>query len=170
MLETGLKFKDSNYYKNFEYNYKALSNILSLTVSNYYLANHFEEINTLIVNFIHSFEDFLNRIIRVDKIDSIYKDVYNYSDDEYNYFNAFRYLSNQLKHDYTLELITKPIANKSSDYFYPYFYGEKPVIKWKNFINKETNKNEYRKQYDKYLNGKEIEETIHKLFELINKL
>lgn len=170
MQKIELKLKDSYYYKNFIYNYNVLINNLSLVVSNYYLAMHYDEIITLVVNFIHTFEDFLNRIILVDRIDSLFIKTYEYSDDDLNYFNAFRYLANQLKHDYTLELITRPVTNKGDGYFYPYFYGEKPVIKWSNFRNNETNKHEYRKQYDKYLNGKEIEETIHKLFELINKL
>ena len=170
MQKIELELKNSTYYKTFKYNYDELINELNQIDSNYFLANHYDEINTLVSNFINSFANLLNRIDTKNDNESIFTVNNIFSDEEIEFFNAFRYLANQIKHDLSLELITMPVINKSANYSRPYLYGDMPTIEWRNFKNKEKNKHEYRNQYDKYLKEKSIKTTIEKLYSLVNDI
>lgn len=85
------------------------------------------------------------------------------------FFKAFLYVNNQLKHDVNLEFVYYSVAGSMYPRFYPMRYG-KPGICWKDFPDngRETARAK-REHYNKCLLNKDVVETLKQVKQIINK-
>lgn len=113
-------------------------------------------INAKVVSFVHAIGDYVVRYAEL------------LSEDEKNYFLAFHYVNNQLKHDKKLEVIYYRVYSASYPRAYPYRYGRSGVS-WANFEDHEIRGKKLRKYYDMYLKEKDIQSSVEIILNILNK-
>lgn len=85
---------------------------------------------------------------------------------------AFCYLNNQLKHDKDLEVFSTPIYNAVLPTRFPFRLGETSCsITWADFEDHgKTWAEAKRDHYDKHLKQKDVEETLLKVKQLLDRI
>ena len=116
-----------------------------------------EELFQSIVSAVHFIADYEQRIRT--KLDP----------DDAEVLKAFLYVNNQLKHDVTLELFYYDVSGSMFPMRFPFRFG-KPGVYWRNFVDNGSQKARgTREHYEKYLMSKDIEATLLRIREILNK-
>lgn len=89
--------------------------------------------------------------------------------EEKDFFLAFVYLNNQLKHDLSLELFYYEVCGSIYPMRYPFRYGP-PGIFWADFPDHGKSKEAKREYYDKYLKRHDVKESLTRLDSLLNMI
>lgn len=87
-----------------------------------------------------------------------------------DFFKAFLYVNNQIKHDIDLEIFYYGVAGSAYPCFYPKRYG-KPGLIWSNFTDKGSAKARgKRSHYEKHLMEKDVANTLERIKKIILNL
>lgn len=117
-----------------------------------------EELFRNIVSAIHLIADFEERIRATIE------------EEDAEFFKAFLYVNNQLKHDVDLEIFYYAVAGSMFPFFFPMRYG-KPCLIWSNFTDKGSAKARgKRSHYEKYLMEKDVANTLERIKKIILNL
>lgn len=89
--------------------------------------------------------------------------------DDAEMLKAFLYVNNQLKHDVSLELFYYDVSGSMFPMRFPFRFG-KPGVYWREFIDNGNHRARgKREHYEKYLMNKDIEATLLRVREILNK-
>lgn len=114
-----------------------------------------DELEYHLLSIIHLTGDIYARLVSkkvLDKLDEKDKD----------FFLAFIYLNNQVKHDATLDMIYYDVSGNILPLKLPFRFG-KPGALWRYFEDHSKNTKAKREYYDKYLVDKDVYSTIKQL-------
>lgn len=82
---------------------------------------------------------------------------------------AFLYVNNQLKHDVSLVLFYYDVSGSMFPMRFPFRFG-KPGVYWRDFVDNSSRKARgTRADYEKYLMNKDIEATLLRVQQILNK-
>lgn len=95
------------------------------------------------------------------------RDVWSTWDEEKEYFLAFVYLNNQVKHDISLELFYFEVCGSIYPMRFPYRYGP-PGVVWADFPDHGKSREAKREYYDQNLKLKDVKKSLIKLDGLLN--
>ena len=89
--------------------------------------------------------------------------------DDAEMLKAFLYVNNQLKHDVSLELFYYDVSGSMFPMRFPFRFG-KPGVYWREFIDNGNHRARgKREHYEKHLMNKDIEATLLRVREILNK-
>lgn len=85
------------------------------------------------------------------------------------FFLAFVYLNNQIKHDLSLELFYFEVCGSIYPMRFPFRYGP-PGVVWADFPDHGKSREAKREYYDQYLKLKDVKKSLIKLDALLKKV
>lgn len=89
--------------------------------------------------------------------------------EEQEYFLAFVYLNNQLKHDNTLNVIYYRLCGSMFPMSFPFHFGP-PCVCWADFEDHESTKVRKRAFYDANLKQKNVKATLERLRQILDHI
>lgn len=92
--------------------------------------------------------------------------VWNTWSEEKEFFLAFVYINNQIKHDLSLELFYFEVCGSSFPMSFPFRFGP-PGVVWTDFPDHGKSREAKREYYDQYLKFKDVKKSLIKLDELL---
>lgn len=114
-----------------------------------------------VVAVIHFAGDIYPRIKKYDE--------WNTWSEEKEFFLAFVYLNNQIKHDLSLGLFYYEVCGSSYPMRFPYRYGP-PGVVWADFQDHGKSREAKREYYDQHLKLKDVKKSLIKLDELLKNV
>ena len=85
------------------------------------------------------------------------------------FFLAFVYLNNQIKHDLSLELFYFEVCGSIYPMRFPFRFGP-PGVVWGDFPDHGRSREAKREYYDQYLKLKDVKKSLIKLDELLKNV
>ena len=139
---------------------KSIEVIDSITDNTQFEANR-EALFDSIVAVIHLVGDIHPRIKKCD--------IWNTWKEEKEFFLAFAYLNNQIKHDLSLEIFYYEVCGSTFPMRFPYRFGP-PGVSWSDFPDHGQSKKAKREYYDRFLKHKDVKESLKKLDNLLKDM
>lgn len=90
-------------------------------------------------------------------------------DEEKEFFLAFIYLNNQIKHDLALEMFYYEVYCSSFPAQFPFRLGQ-PGVVWADFPDHGKSREAKREYYDRFLKHKDVKESLKRLNDLLKNV